>query len=645
MKTIRSHATHLGWWVAVIMVLSGLLVACGRSGGVGAKSTSSPSAAAKTTPTTATKKPTAAKPSVTTAATKAVSPSATASPGATKTAPATTTAGAQPTTAQGGGVNLAASKLQPALMGGGASQPGAVQNATLTLNLGNEVTTVDPQVESFVNEIEISSKVFVPLLALTPKNLVAANGAQSMTVSKDGKTYTFKINPNLKYTDGRPTTASDYAYAIQRACSPVVNGNYSSILFDIVGCQAWRTADPSKTPKSKMQQMQTTMQNSIKALDPHTLQIKLIEPAGYFPYVMATWVTYPSRKDMVEKGGPNWWKNPAYYIGNGPFKVVTWKPKQEWVLERNDSYFRGKPGIKTLVYKEISSAQTSFLAYKQGQFDVIGLDSTLLPEVERDATLKAQLHRQIAAETDYMGFDNVDPPFNKVKVRQAFAAALDRQRYIKQVDNGAGKPAGSFLYPGIAGYQTKFQQKYDPSLAKKLLAEAGYPNGKGFPTLELNYANNDPAAKDRAIYWSQNLKRVLNVNITPTPMDPAQLQTYLSQRSPKLKIYLLGWIQDYPHPQDWLSLVFGNNSSLAPYGWNDPHFNQLVNKADKLPIQQAAPIYQQADAYLAKMAPVAFYIHPENLELIKPYVKGYVVYPTNPFDTVWQPEKIYETKH
>jgi oligopeptide transport system substrate-binding protein len=535
-------------------------------------------------------------------------------------------------------------KLAPALMGGGASQPGANPNATLTMNLVNEVTTADPQVESFVNEIGISSKIFAPLLAVNQHLQVAANAATSLNVSPDGRTYTFTIRPGMTYSDGQPVTAQDYAFAIKRACSPVVAGNYSNILFDVVGCQAWRTADTSKVSKSKLREMEQTVSNAIKALDAHTLRIQLLKPAGYFPYVMATWVTYPSRPDLVQAGGVNWWKNPKYYIGNGPFKVVSWKPRQQWVLARNDNYFRGKPGIARLVYKEITSRQTELLAYRQGQFDVATVDSTLLPQVLSNPTLKQQLRRQIGANTFYMGFNNADKPFNNLKVRQALAYALNRQQYINQVANGAGKPAGTFLYPGIAGYQTTFQQTYAPGKAKSLLAQAGYPNGRGFPTEQLRYNNTDPAAKQRATFWSQQLKQILNVNIQPTPTDPAQLQTLLSKRSPQLKIYLLGWIQDYPHPQDWLSLVFGNNSSLAPHGWNDPHFNDLVNRADQLPIQEATPLYQQADAYLARMAPVAFYVHSEDLVVIKPDVKGYVRYPTSPFESTYQPEKIYKTK-
>jgi oligopeptide transport system substrate-binding protein len=439
-------------------------------------------------------------------------------------------------------------------------------------------------------------------------------------------------------------TAADYAWAIKRACSPVVNGNYSSILFDIVACEDWRTVNLNKVSKARLAGLAHIVDESIKALDTRTLQIKLKQAAGYFPYVMTTWVTYPSRPDLVQQGGATWWKDPRYYLGNGPFKLVSWTPHRQWVFVRNDHYFRGQPGIKTLVYKEISNSQTELLAYMQGEFDAINPDPSLLPEIQRNATVQRQFIRTVAANTYWLQFNDATPPFTDVRVRQAIADALDRQQFIKQVENGVGQPAGTLLYPGIRGYQTRVQQTYDPARARKLLAAAGYPNGRGFPTEQLRYASDDPASKQSATFWAQELKQVLNITLQVTPTDAAALAAMVYNRDPSLKIYFDNWFQDYPHPQDWLSLIFANGSALAPLGWNDAHFNTLVNRADQLPISAATPLYQEADAYLAQQAPVAFYRHNEVLMLIKPNLKGYVHYPADPFDMTFQPEKIYKTK-
>ena len=211
--------------------------------------------------------------------------------------------------AQSGTPQAAPATLAEIPVAPGADQPDADVDATLTLNLGNEIDSGDPQVLAFLNEIEISSKVFVPLLALNEENQVAAAAAESMAVSEDGMTYTFTIRDGMTYTDGVPVTAEHYAYAIKRACSPVVAGNYSNILFDIVGCEEWRSADVA-AQEAELPDLEAAVDASIQALDDRTLQIQLERPAGYFPYVMATWVSYPSRQDLVEAGGDQWWGNP-----------------------------------------------------------------------------------------------------------------------------------------------------------------------------------------------------------------------------------------------------------------------------------------------------------------------------------------------
>jgi oligopeptide transport system substrate-binding protein len=544
--------------------------------------------------------------------------------------------------AQSGTPQAAPATLAEIPMAPGADQPGADPDATLTLNLGNEIDTGDPQVLAFLNEIEISSKVFVPLLALNEENQVAAAAAESMVVSEDGMTYTFTIRDGMTYTDGVPVTAEHYAYAIKRACSPVVSGNYSNILFDIVGCEEWRSADV-EAQQGELPDLEAAVDESIQALDDRTLQIQLERPAGYFPYVMATWVTYPSRQDLVEAGGDQWWGNPETYIGNGPFKLVSWTPDQEWVFERNDDYFRGQPGVARIVYREISSPETELLAYQQGEFDIGAPAATMLPQIEADPTLSQELHRQVGANTFYVSFNNAAPPFDNTQVRQAFAAAMNRDQYIQQINNNVGVAAGTFLYPGIPGYQDEVQQTYNPERARELLAEAGYPDGEGFPTLQLHYDSESATAQQRATFWAQNWSQDLNIDVQPTPMDLAQLQSMRTNNDPSLLIALENWFEDYPHPQDWLSLVFGPGSTRAPLGWEDQEFYDLVQEADSLQLDEAIPLYQEADARLAELAPVAFYIHSENLVLVKPNVQGYVTYPTSVVDTVYQVEKIYKT--
>ncbi|MGI8484066.1 MAG: peptide ABC transporter substrate-binding protein [Thermomicrobiales bacterium] len=523
----------------------------------------------------------------------------------------------------------------------GSAQPHADPEAVLTLNLGNELDTGDPQVMAYPNEIEVASKVFTPLLALNEKSLPAAAGAESATISGDGKVYTFKIQQGMAYSDGTPVTAKNYAYAIKRALSPVVNGNYSGTLYAVTGGEAWREADPKSDPAA-LKKLEAVVSESIKALDDSTLQITLDYPAGYFIHVMAIWVTYPVREDLVEgKDVLAWWADPANYIGNGPFKVISHTDKQEWILERNESYFRGSPGIKTLDYKEISSPETQLLAYQQNEFDMVTADATQLPQIQADPTLSQELKRTVAANTFWFSFNVKVKPFDNLNVRQAFAFGINREQYIKQITNGVGIPAGTLLYPGNPAYQTKYQQTYDPDKARQLLADGGFPGGKDFPRQQLRYVADDAASQAWATFFSQNLKDVLGVQIEPTPIDATELQSLRSHRDPSLVFGIGEWWEDYPHPQNWLSLVFGPRAIKF---WSDPKFDEMCARADKLPIDQAIPIYQEADAYLAEQAPAAFYLHTENLTLIKPTMQGYVTYPTSVVDTVYQFEKVYKTK-
>lgn len=520
----------------------------------------------------------------------------------------------------------------------GSEAEGADPEATLNLNLGSEIDSGDPQVYAFLNEIEIGSKVYVPLLALNENNEVADAGADKVMVSEDGRVYQFHIREGMTYSDGTPVTAANYAYGIKRALDPEVAGNYSNILYAITGSEAWRSADPAA---ADIADLKAAVDASVFAVDDQTLEIHLDFAAGYFPYVMATWVTYPVREDLVEGNGADWWKDTANYIGNGPFKVTSWTEDQEWVFERNDSYFRGAPGIKTLVFKEVDSSETALLAYQQGELDSIGPASAQLPQIQGDATLSEQLHMVPGASTSWISFNNAAEPFDVKEVRQAFSYAMNREQYIEQVLNGVGIPAGTFLYEGIPGYQSETVQSYDPEMAAELLATAGYAGGEGFPEQTLFYNSESAIAQQQATYWAQSFQQALGVVVQPTPLDSAQMQSLRTNRDPSLIFNIGNWFEDYPHPQNWLSLVWGRGSTRAPLGWENEEFYELVEQADQLPMEEAIPFYQQADALLATETPAAFFLHGEGLVLMNPKIQGYVTYPTDLMDTRYQFEKVF----
>ncbi len=520
----------------------------------------------------------------------------------------------------------------------GSEAEGADPEGVLTLNLGNEIDSGDPQVYAFLNEIEIGSKVYTPLLALNENNEIADAGADSVQVSADGRVYRFHIREGLTYSDGTPCTAADYAFGIKRALDPEVAGNYSNILFAITGGEAWRSADPAA---ADIDDLKAVVDESVVAIDDQTLEIHLDFAAGYFPFVMATWVSYPVRQDLVEGKGADWWRDTANYIGNGPFVVSSWNEGQEWVFERNESYFRGVPGVKTLIFKEVDSSETALLAYEQGELDSIGPSASQLPQIEGDAVMAEQLHRVPGASTTYMSFNMDQSPFDIKEVRQAFSYAMNREQYIEQILNGVGIVANTFLYEGVAGYQQETVQGYDPEKAAELLAQAGFEGGAGFPELPLYYNSESAIAQQQATYWAQGYQQALGIVIQPTPLDAAQIQSKRTNRDPDMVMNVGNWFEDYPHPQNWLSLVYGQGSTRAPLGWNNQEFYDLVAEADTLPMEEAMPLYEQADAILADETPAAYFMHGEGLVLLNPKVQGYVTYPTDLMDLRYQIEKIF----
>jgi oligopeptide transport system substrate-binding protein len=637
--------------LALLALLGGLVLAA--CGGTTTTNGGNPTAAGNTQPTTG---PTAAAPGGGTTAVATTGGGATAvpttgtemGPTAAATMPqgggtATTGPAATGTMGNQGNQGQQGTALAP-LLAAGSPPANADPNGEATFWLGSDPDNIDPQVESDVTAIDVSSQVFAPLLTLTPDNKVAQNAAESYTLSKGGTVYTFKIRQHT-YSDGKPVTAGNFAWAMKRACDPAIEGRYSNILYDISGCQEWREADTTKVSGDALKKLAATLDQSIKALDDRTLQITLKRPANYFPYVMTTWVTYPTRQDSVQQDPKTWWEKPNLYIGNGPFKMTAYTPRQRFVFERNDSYFRGKPGLARMNFAiNPEDPAAAITAYKTGELDIAGVATTLYPTVQQQG-LENQLIRQEGTCTFYIGMNNGMPPFNNEKVRQAIAAGFNREQYLRQVTNNLGKAYGTFMPPSIPGSQQQTQQTFDLARAKQLLSEAGYPNGQGFPALKLPYSNASGASKARAVHVAQQLKQNLGLNITPEPTDPEKLSNMLYVKANNPPLYILGWCSDYPHPQDWVSLVFANNSVQAPQGWNDPQFNALVNKADRTPtLEQALPLYAQADAYLAQKAPVAFFWVSEDLVLVKPNIKGYLKYPGDPIGITRASEKLYKTK-
>ena len=491
---------------------------------------------------------------------------------------------------------------------------------TLTTNKGSEPNTIDPQKASWTGEVTTVMRVFENLLTFDSKGNLIPAAAEKYTISPDGKVYTFTLRQGLKYSDGQPLTAKNFEYGWKRHLDPNVAGDYAFTGYEIVGAEEYNTADPKKLSKEATQKLRDAV--GVKALDDLTLQITLQNPACYFLSVLATWCGLPTRQDMVEKGGEKW-TEPATYIGNGPFILKTWDHQVKMVYAANPNYRLGTPTIQQWTEVMISDA---FAAYRNNELDVADVVASDLPVVQSDAQLSKEYVKQPGTCTFYLGFNTTLKPFDNTKVRQAIAQAIDREAFTKDVRKGLGISAYQFLPPGFPGYYPDLLVwKLDAAAAKKTLADAGYPDGKGLPEIKFTFSSN-PSAQSYAEFFQQQLKTNLGMEIKLDPVEAKAYTAMLQKQENTPQMFFLSWCQDYPDPQDWYSTVYMSTSTIGHTGWKNAEFDELCQRADIYAGCDKAKrdeLYKKAAHILLAESPHINIMYTVDSFLVKPWVVGW----------------------
>jgi oligopeptide transport system substrate-binding protein len=506
----------------------------------------------------------------------------------------------------------------------------------LNYDLGGEPASLDPQVASFANDIAAINGLFRGLLRYDEKGTPVASIAKEVPtvanggVSADGLTYTYHLRNDWKWSDGNGVVmAKDFVYAFQRLVNPKTAGGYGSFLDGLLlNADTINNTDADKVDQAVLDKL------GVKAVDDFTVQFTLVHPASYWNQVAAMWIGDAVRKDNVERSGDpssGAWLDPANgpVVGSGPFTITKWDHNKTVVYSKNPNFAGSQAKLDEIDFALIQDSAVAFAGYKAGQLDVSGFPPVELDNVKADPTLSKQLLSYSNTCSFYLGMDNTSAPFNNIDVRKAFAHALDRDAYTKIVLNGLGTKWLSFLSPSIAGNDPKLGSDYDfnPDQAKKDLAKAGYPDGKGFPSVSYHYRAG--AAAQRGADWYQaQFKKVLGITINEDPMDSAVLSNAESQPLNKLDgLYTLGWCADYLHPSDWLLPVFGANlpagNGTNVSGYHDPAFEKLAAQADQTVDPDAAlKLYQQAQQVLVDDVPVVFLEVSVSIQLVNPKVQN-----------------------
>jgi len=421
----------------------------------------------------------------------------------------------------------------------------------------SEPSTLDPNLAEDNFSITPIEQMFLGLTNLNNETgAVEPELAKSWDVSEDGLTWTFHMRDDAQWSDGKPVTAKDVEYSVKRAVKPETASPYAYVLYLIKNAQQInQTVVPSDTYDIDSL--------GVKVVDDYTIEFQLEAPAPYFESISSIWTMRPVPSWAIEEFGDAW-TDPANIVVNGPYRLLEWKPAEKLIYEKNPTYVnKDDVQIDRFEVSIITDQNTELALYESGDLDLAGDGVTSLPvealqRIRADATLSAELHEGPRASTTYVGFTMTKPPFDNVLVRKAFSAAIDRETMAKDVV-GSGVPATQFAPKGIFGApDPEVGIASDPAQAQAWLAEAGYPDGAGFPTVTYRYFSNtleDSIAQALQAMW----KETLNVNVELESMEYPAFQASTAPSIPVEEMpgmWRLGWGADYPDENNWVYEVF-----------------------------------------------------------------------------------------
>lgn len=562
--------------------------------------------------------------------------------GGTSSSDKTATAGA------GGGKTPAATTA-----GGAPADIAPDSQQVLTLNAQAEPNTLDPQALSYNYELTIAHQLFTTLLDQDPKTseLIPWAAAEVPTTSNggiaaDGVTYTIKLKPGLKWSDGSALTAKDFAYGIIRGYNLNVSGaGYGGFFTNIKGADAALKLDPKSA--TYVQDVQNALKDSVVAVDDATLKIIANTKSASFLSNLTLAVTAAVQQANVESLGSNYGvaASAAQMVTSGPFKIKEWAPKDHATIVSNDNYGAGKkPYLKQVSYKFIEDQNQAYNAYQANQLDEANVPAALYPSISGDASMKDQVHQEEEFGTRWIQVDVTIPPWNNKDFVIGMNQATDREAIGRDVYFGLRKPHTAHCPSAVVGCDpTIFKNlEYNLDAAKASIAKA-YPNGN-IPDVTLETLN-DPTAKALATTLQSQWDKVgVKANIITT--DQKTLRADMKEHRAGTQI--TGWGMDYADPSDIWAIFTTASVGAANLGfYSRTDYDKLEADQDaELDPAKRIVILKQLQQFLAADPPVIEFAIQLRTDVYKPYVKGLV---TSPFDYILYGDQqlvgVYIAKH
>jgi oligopeptide transport system substrate-binding protein len=431
------------------------------------------------------------------------------------------------------------------------------------MNNGSEPQSLDPALTSGVPESRLSYSLFEGLVVNDAKTSLPVPAlSDKWTISADKKTYTFHIRP-AKWSDGTPITAQDFVSSWLRVLDPKTASPYAYLMGDnIEGAKAYNSG---KGPADGVK---------IKAVDAQDLQVTFVGPLPYALNMLThnSFTVTPSAS--IAKNGANWVK-PEHFIGSGPFVLESWRPQDKIVVKKNENYWDAKNvKLKTITYLPIEDQNVAYDKFKAGEIDYLPDDSVPVGKID-EIKLRKDYQHLAGSSVYYFIYNTTKAPFNDVRVRKALSMGVNRQDLVDKVLK-AGDVASAGLVPAIQGFTTAKGNPFNLVEAKKLLTQAGFPNGQNFPKVTLIY---NTSARHKLIceFIQQAWKTNLGIEVELKNLEWA---TFLDtrQKTHDFLISRAGWLADYPDAGNYLDMFktgSGNNDGL----YTNKNYDSLLAKA------------------------------------------------------------------
>jgi oligopeptide transport system substrate-binding protein len=481
-----------------------------------------------------------------------------------------------------------------------------------TLQLDDtDPTTLDPAVAVEGGSVQYINEIFSGLLKLDSANMEPiADIASDWDISPDGKVYTFHLRKDVKFHDNQAVTANDFKYSWERAANPATrSGSAATYLGDIVGVKAMLSGQASSI-------------SGIKVIDNYTLQVTIDSPKSYFLYKMTYPTTFVVDQENV-KSGPEWWKKPN---GTGPFKLSDWIINQSLTLSRNDNYYGKIASLIQVNYSFYSGVPIDL--YEMGNIDITNISTDVIDKVTDQA---GPFYQDLTISTNlsisYIGFNFTKPPFDDINIRKAFNLALDKHKIIKLIYRDMANRADGILPPGMPGYNSSIGRiAFDINQAKDLIKASKYGDPANLPSIVLTtYGEGGSAGsllQALIFQWQQNL------GVTVTIRQLEQERYFYNTKDEIDNMFVMAWSADYPHPQDFLDILFTSGSEYNYGEYSNPEFDALISEANLTQDNtKGFELYRQAEQIVIEDFACIPLVFGESYYLVKPYVKGYYINP------------------